>query len=39
MNYKMMGRFLSQIIAIEAVFMLPALACTGENISPPRVFF
>ena len=25
MNYKMMGRFLAQIIAIEAVFLLPAL--------------
>ena len=25
MNYKMIGRFLSQIIAIEAVFMLPAM--------------
>ena len=25
MNVKMMGKFLSQIIAIEAVFMLPAL--------------
>ena len=25
MNYKMMGRFVGQIIAIEAVFMLPAL--------------
>ena len=25
MNYKMIGRFLSQIIAIEAVFMIPAL--------------
>ena len=25
MNYKMMGRFIGQIIAIEAVFMLPAL--------------
>ena len=25
MNYKMMGRFLAQIIAIEGVFMLPAL--------------
>ena len=25
MNYKMMGRFLSQIIAIEGVFMVPAL--------------
>ncbi|MDO5400711.1 MAG: TrkH family potassium uptake protein [Eubacteriales bacterium] len=26
MNYKMMGRFLSQILAIEGLFMLPALA-------------
>ena len=26
MNFKMMGRFLSQIIAIEGVFLLPALA-------------
>ena len=26
MNFKMIGRFLSQIIAIEAVFMLPAMA-------------
>ena len=25
MNYKMMGRFLAQILAIEAVFMIPAL--------------
>ena len=25
MNYKMIGRFLSQIVAIEAVFMIPAL--------------
>ena len=25
MNYKMMGRFIAQIIAIEGVFMLPAL--------------
>ena len=25
MNFKMMGRFLSQIIGIEAAFMLPAL--------------
>ena len=36
MNYKMMGRFLSQIIAIEAVFMLPALAISlfrGEYIA------
>ena len=26
MNYKMMGRFIAQIVAIEAAFMLPALA-------------
>ena len=26
MNYKMIGRFLSQIVAIEAVFMVPAMA-------------
>ena len=25
MNYKMMGRFLAQILSIEAIFMLPAL--------------
>ena len=25
MNYKMMGRFLSQILLIEAVFMIPAV--------------
>ena len=25
MNYKMMGRFMAQMVAIEAVFMLPAL--------------
>ncbi len=25
MNYKMMGRFISQILAIEAIFMIPAL--------------
>ena len=34
MNYKMMGRFISQIISIEAVFMLPALlisAFRGET--------
>ena len=28
MNYKMMGRFISQILMIEAVFMIPAL-CIG----------
>ena len=33
MNFKMMGKFLSQIIAIEAAFLLPALTislCCGE---------
>ena len=36
MNYKMTGKFISQIIAIEAVFMLPALlisAFRGETAS------
>jgi len=31
MNFKMIGRFLSQIIAIEAVFMLPAMAISLGN--------
>ena len=34
MNVKMMGKFLAQIIAIEAVFMIPALVislCYGET--------
>ena len=31
MNYKMMGRFIGQIIAIEAVFMLPALLISAWN--------
>ena len=33
MNYKMMGRFIARIIAVEAVFLLPALVislCCGE---------
>ena len=33
MNYKMMGRFMSQMIAIESAFLLPALViswCYGE---------
>ena len=33
MNYKIMGRFIAQILAIEAVFMIPAgliSACYGE---------
>ena len=29
MNYKMIGRFLAQILTIEAVFMLPALAISA----------
>ena len=36
MNYKMMGRFIGQIIAIEALFMLPALGISlfrGEYAS------
>ena len=34
MNYKMIGRLLSQIVAVEAIFMLPALCISlyyGEN--------
>ena len=34
MNYKMMGRFIAQIITVEAAFMLPALIislCLGET--------
>ena len=34
MNYKMMGRFIAQIVAMEMVFLLPALAISlgyGEN--------
>jgi len=34
MNYKMIGRFLGQITALEAVFMLPAMVislCRGET--------
>ena len=31
MNFKMMGRFMSQIITIEAVFLLPALAISLGN--------
>ena len=36
MNYKMMGRFLALILAIEGVFMLPALIislCCGETMA------
>ena len=32
MNFKMMGRFIAQIIAVEAAFMLPALGiCLGNS--------
>ncbi len=34
MNFKMIGKFLAQIVAVEAVFMLPALIlslCFGES--------
>ncbi len=36
MNYKMMGRFLAQILAIEGLFMIPALAISlfsGESMA------
>ena len=31
MNYKMMGRFMSQMVAIEAVFILPAMGISLYN--------
>ena len=36
MNYKMMGRFVAQMLFIETIFMIPALiisACYGEMLS------
>ena len=36
MNYKMMGRFIAQMLFIETIFMIPALiisACYGEALS------
>ena len=36
MNYKMMGRFVAQMLFIETIFMIPALiisACYGEALS------
>ncbi len=36
MNYKMMGRFIAQILSIEAIFMIPALIislCCGEAMA------
>lgn len=41
MNYKMMGRFLGQILALEAVFMIPALliaASAGEIVAMQGFF-
>ncbi len=40
MNYKMMGRFIAQILAIEALFMIPALCISlfcGETL-PVQAF-
>ena len=37
MNFKMMGRFIAQIITIEAVFMLPALAISLFGGEPDAV--
>ena len=31
MNYKMMGRFMAQMVAIEAVFILPAMGISLYN--------
>ena len=42
MNYKMMGRFIGQIIAIEALFMLPALGISlgcGEYAAIKRFLY
>ena len=36
MNYKMMGRFMAQILSVEGVFMIPALImalCLGETMA------
>ena len=40
MNYKMMGRFLAQILFLEAFFMLPALciSLSGGNVPAIRAF-
>ncbi len=37
MNYKMMGRFIGQIVTIEAVFMLPALLISAASGEPNAV--
>ena len=36
MNFKMMGRFIAQILSIEGIFMVPALIiglCCGETMA------
>ncbi len=40
MNYKMMGRFIAQIVAVEAVFLLPAIviSAAGGEVSVVRAF-
>ena len=41
MNFKMIGRFLAQIIAVEAVFLIPAMAVSlgyGE-MNAAQAFF
>ena len=42
MNYKMMGRFVAQMLFIETIFMVPALiisACYGEIFSVQGFLF
>ena len=42
MNYKMMGRFIAQILSIEGVFMIPALIislCYGESMAVKGFLF
>ena len=40
MNYKMMGRFIAQVVAVEAVFLLPAIAISaaGGEMQVVRAF-
>ena len=38
MNYKMVGRFLAQILTVEGLFMIPA-AMYAEKIMPCRHCF
>ena len=37
MNYKMMGRFIAQILALEAVFMVPALLISVAGDEQPAI--